>query len=243
MASPKETYRKHFIPLESNPDVFTELVHKLGVSPTLAFHDVYSLDDADLLAIVPRPVYALVLVFPTTDSYKKRVAAADDGSSHGSPVVFFEQTINNACGLYALLHAICNGKARTFIKTESWAARLLKQCEPLDIDQRSRALEDSEELESTYASVARKGDTRAPDNPEDDVDFHYNAFVKSHQNGHLFLLDGARKKPVDLGAYPADEDVLAENCLKVIRRMVAEASDDPRSVNFSLMALAPALDG
>jgi ubiquitin carboxyl-terminal hydrolase L3 len=109
-------YRKHFIPLESNPEVFTELVHKLGVSRTLCFQDVLSLDDSELLAMVPRPAYALVLVFPTTEAYENRIKDEEslleaNGGAEGD-VLFFKQTINNACGLYALLHAVCNGEAR-----------------------------------------------------------------------------------------------------------------------------------
>ena len=50
---------KTFIPLENNPDVFTELVHSLGVSSKLGFYDIYSIDDPDLLAFVPRPVHAV----------------------------------------------------------------------------------------------------------------------------------------------------------------------------------------
>jgi ubiquitin carboxyl-terminal hydrolase L3 len=116
-----QTYQKHFIPLESNPDVFTELIHKLGVSETLCFQDVLSLDDPDLLAFIPRPVYALLLVFPTTEAYDKKVEAEDQvHEEHGANddernVLFFKQTINNACGLYAILHAVCNGVARDML--------------------------------------------------------------------------------------------------------------------------------
>lgn len=42
-------YRKHFIPLESDPDVFNELINLLGVSPSLRFEDVLSLDGPHLL--------------------------------------------------------------------------------------------------------------------------------------------------------------------------------------------------
>jgi ubiquitin carboxyl-terminal hydrolase L3 len=112
-----QAYRKHFIPLESNPEVFTELVHKLGVSESLEFQDVLSLDDADILAFLPRPVHALILVFPTTDTYEERVREKDScleqylGNAVDGDVLFFKQTINNACGLYAVLHAVCNGGA------------------------------------------------------------------------------------------------------------------------------------
>ncbi|KAK3939318.1 ubiquitin carboxyl-terminal hydrolase [Diplogelasinospora grovesii] len=78
----------------------------------------FALDEPELL---PRPVLALVLVFPATPGYEERKAkfevAHTNNASRGDdePVVWFKQTINNACGLYAILHALCNGPARRFI--------------------------------------------------------------------------------------------------------------------------------
>lgn len=95
-------------------------------------------------------------------------------------------------------------------------------------------LEGNEELEQVYSEVAQKGDTEAPANAEDEVDFHYIAFVNSQKNGHLYQLDGDRKQPIDLGLLTADQDMLFETCLDVIRNMMAEEADNP---NFSLMAL------
>lgn len=111
-------YQKHFIPLESNPEVFTDLIHKLGVSESLCFQDVLSLDDPELLGFLPRPVYALILVFPTTADYELRIEEEDaeleryTAAGSEEDAVFFQQTINNACGLYAILHAVCNGDAK-----------------------------------------------------------------------------------------------------------------------------------
>lgn len=259
---PKRHWRKHFLPLESNPDVFTELIHKLGMSDSLSFQDVYSLDDPELLALIPRPAHALVLVFPTTRAYEKRVVDEDArlteyvGCGDGEGVVFFKQTINNACGLYAILHGICNGSARalmgmftvalgsasrdqqlklTGIGDEALMASLLKACTPLKPDERGLALEDSKELEEAYASVASKGDTAPPENPEVDVDYHYICFVKSQQNGHLYQMDGMRKRPLDLGPLSTEEDVLSDACLRVIRDMIA--SEQGANLGFNLMAL------
>lgn len=108
------TYAKHFIPLESDPEIFTELAHSLGLSEDWSFHDVLSLEDPDLLTMVPRPVHALVLVFPTSEAYETRKVEEEatrddyDANSIDEPVIWFRQTINNACGLYGLLHAVCN---------------------------------------------------------------------------------------------------------------------------------------
>jgi ubiquitin carboxyl-terminal hydrolase L3 len=120
-------HRKHYIPLESNPEVFTQLIHKLGVSGDLTFEDVYSLDDPALLSFVPRPVFALILVFPTSKVYEQQKAASEakremyNGSGKDEDIMWFRQTIHNACGLYGILHAVCNGGARDFISKRNLA--------------------------------------------------------------------------------------------------------------------------
>lgn len=131
------SHRKHYFPLESNPVLFTQLIHQLGVSPSLAFEDVLSINDPDLVAFIPRPALALILVFPTSDVYEVAKAKEEEmrdeyaglresgsGGEGGDgekgeeeePVMWFRQTINNACGLYAILHAISNGEARKYIR-------------------------------------------------------------------------------------------------------------------------------
>jgi ubiquitin carboxyl-terminal hydrolase L3 len=98
------------------------LVHKLGLSPTLGFQDVFSIDDPDLLAFVPRPAYALLLIFPVSETYEKFRRQEDapkkdyDGAGAGEPVVWYKQTIGNACGLIGLLHGVSNGVARNYIR-------------------------------------------------------------------------------------------------------------------------------
>lgn len=113
-----EKYTKHFIPLESNPDVFTSLIRQLGLSEALSFREVWSLND---VASFPRPALALILIFPTSETYENHKSAEDatredyigDGADD---IIWFKQTINNACGLYAILHAVCNGDAAGFIR-------------------------------------------------------------------------------------------------------------------------------
>ena len=108
--------KKHFIPLESNPSVFTGLAHSLGLPPSLEFQDVFGLDEA-AVACLPRPVHALVLVFPaegdgaaTSRGLLSNERPVTTGS--GEDVVWFRQVVGNACGLYGMLHAMCNGRTR-----------------------------------------------------------------------------------------------------------------------------------
>lgn len=109
-----------FIPLEANPELMTTLLQKLGLSSALQIHDVYSLTDPDLLAFIPRPALALLLVFPVSATYESHRLAEDalleeyNGQGDAEPV-WFRQTIRNACGLMGLLHAVSNGPARDYI--------------------------------------------------------------------------------------------------------------------------------
>jgi ubiquitin carboxyl-terminal hydrolase L3 len=113
--------RKRFVPLENNPDVMSALLHKLGLSKKLAFHDVFSIDDPELLAFLPRPAHALLLVFPVSETYEnfRREEDADreeyDGSGEKEEVMWYKQTIGNACGLIGVLHCVSNGPARSYI--------------------------------------------------------------------------------------------------------------------------------
>ena len=43
------------------------------------------------------------------------------GKGDGEPVVWYKQTIRNACGLIGVLHAVCNGSARGVIGKTSFA--------------------------------------------------------------------------------------------------------------------------
>lgn len=106
---------------ENNPEVMSALVHKLGLSKELTFHDVYSIEDADLLAFVPRPAYALLLVFPISDTYESFREEEDRerpqyrGSGPQEEVMWYKQTVGNACGMVGLLHGVTNGNARDHI--------------------------------------------------------------------------------------------------------------------------------
>lgn len=128
--------RKSFYPLESNPEVFNELIQLLGVSSDLAFEDIYSLDDPELL---PHPALALVLVLPEGPLIKAYAADAADpsysneysGCGADEPVVWFKQTIYNACGLYALLHALSNGEASNHLGKLVMTKRSCERAQPL----------------------------------------------------------------------------------------------------------------
>ncbi|KAL1303566.1 hypothetical protein AAFC00_006935 [Neodothiora populina] len=241
--------KKKFIPLENNPEVMSSLLHKLGLSKQIAFHDVYSIDDPDLLAFVPRPAYALLLVFPVSDTYERFRIREDSakphyaGSGPDEEVIWYKQTIGNACGLIGLLHGVSNGPARSFIDSESSLAGLLRDAIPLQPEARADLLYESKALESAHQSAATEGDTSAPP-AEDSVDLHYVCFVKSTKSNHLWEMDGRRKGPLDRGELGPEDDVLSEKALDLgVRSFLKRESEaGGGDLRFSLIALSQSFD-
>jgi ubiquitin carboxyl-terminal hydrolase L3 len=111
-----------WVPLESDPAIITEYAQALGLSRSREFHDVYSISDPHLLAMVSRPVDALLLVFPVTDVYEKYRVEQDEGKElymgeehEDGEIVWFRQTIGNACGTMGVIHAVFNGEVPPYL--------------------------------------------------------------------------------------------------------------------------------
>ena len=232
---------------ENNPEVMTSLAHKLGLSPSISFHDVYSLTDPDLLAILPRPALALLFIYPITTSsdkwYDEQKANEPDYESSGAsdPIIFYPQIITHACGLIGLLHSVTNGAASQ-IEEGSDLSKLLGQVIPLKPMERAQLLHDSDLLEKAHAEAAQTGDSTAPELGED-PGHAFIAFVKG-KDGNLYELDGARKGPINRGKLGADEDVLSETALIIgpIPYMKREEEAGSGNLNFHCTLLAPTTD-
>lgn len=226
----------------------TSLVHELGLSTALEFHDVYSLSDPSVLEFLPRPALALLLVFPITSTYENFRRSEDEskseytGSGPQEPVIWFKQTIRNACGLIGLLHSICNGAAAHQISDGSSLQTLLKEAIPLKPLERADLLYKSQALEAAHATAAAKGDTSAPD-ANDRVDLHFVAFVKD-KNNDVWELDGRRKGPLNRGRLSREDDVLSEKGqeLGVQSFLKREEKAGGGELRFSVVMLGPSFE-
>lgn len=227
----------------------TTLIHQLGLPSTISYHDVYSLTEPSLLSFLPRPAYALLLVFPVTETYETFRRSEDEskdeyvGSGPAEPVVWFKQTIRNACGLIGLLHCICNGPARSQIEKGSDLDGLLKQAIELQPEERAELLYQSQALESAHQAAAQKGDSSAPE-AEAAVDLHFVAFVKDEEDGTLWELDGRRKGPLRRGVLGKEEDVLSEKGLELGVQSFLKREEEAGGgeLRFSVVMLGPSFD-
>lgn len=240
---------RRVIPLESNPDIFNELSFRLGLSPILQFHDLYSLTDPELLAFIPQPVYGIILLFPLTENYESYRKQTDNKSgsvyanTKSNEVKWFKQTIGNACGLYALLHVLSNLPNDLIINglilKENLLAQITKYTSVEDVSRLVENLENEIQLDNNYGN---QGQTEAP-LASDSIDLHFITFIKSSIDGHLYELDGRRNGPIDLGLGSSENvdnpNILNEKTIVEKIQFYMDNTDEKNKHNFSIMAIAP----
>lgn len=221
-----------------------ELARRLGVTEELAFYDVYSLYHADVMAMVPRPVFALLVTIPMTDAWREDRDAEDGrmewhkGAGPDEPVVWFQQTVIHGCGLIGFLHCVVNGLPSEMIVPGSKLANFLEKAVPLGMDERAKLLNDNESLHEASEAVALKGDTHVL-GPDEDSIHHFVALVKG-ADGNLWELEGSRKGPLNRGPLGDDEDAFSEKALDLgIRRLIDMQRKAGTDLPFSCIALAP----
>lgn len=222
------------IPLESNPDVFTEFGRKLGLSPLLQFCDIYSLTEPDLIAFLPRPIEAVILLFPITEDYETLKNTEETLNPTNPDVVWMKQIVKNACGLYALLHILLN-IPDGYIARQSTIA-LFKESlnENPDYVRLVQSI-----ANSMCDSFGKQGQTTAPPAGED-VELHFVCFIK--RNGKVYELDGRRNGPILLNTEATPGDLLSDDTVASRVQQYIELTKGENSIRFSLMGLAPSME-
>lgn len=180
---------KSWFPLESNPSVMNAYMKKLGMNTDMySFHDVFSTEDW-ALEMVPRPVLAVLMLFPITESSEKyaeeeQTRIQSNGQIVSENMVYIQQTIDNACGTIGLLHAACNAQTNDLIVPDSYLSRFISQVKTKSPSEIAQYLEDDSELEATHESAAGEGQT---EQTGEDVDTHFICF--RYINSTVILLD------------------------------------------------------
>uniref|UniRef100_A0A182QQE0 Ubiquitin carboxyl-terminal hydrolase n=1 Tax=Anopheles farauti TaxID=69004 RepID=A0A182QQE0_9DIPT len=223
-----------WLPLESNPEVLSNYMGKLGVSPLWNIVDIYGMDD-ELLDMVPKPVKSLIFLFPCSKAHEEFRAKEDEelkGKSieHPKSLFFTRQFVHNACGTIALIHAVLNNP-EIEIEKGSVLQKYLEDAKDLSPDARGELLNKNAEFKATHEENAQQGQTATP-NIDDAVYHHFIAFV--HVDGTLYELDGRKNFPIAHG--PTTPDTLLKDSIKVCKKFIEL---DPSEVRFTLLGLVP----
>jgi len=230
-----EVKKSKWLPLESNPEVMNEYVHKLGVSLDWVYIDVFALEN-DYLSTIPQPAKAVLILFPVSENYKKdkekEVKQIQEKGQVISPnVVFFKQTISNACRTIGLLHSLASN-TDTITINEGPLKRLLDKTKNLTPDERAKVLEEDEELAEAHKASASSGQTRTP-REDEDVNLHFSSFIE--KDGSLYELDGGKPFPINHGTCTN----LLQDSAKIIKKFIER---DPDNFQFTVIALVPKQD-
>jgi ubiquitin carboxyl-terminal hydrolase L3 len=123
--------------------------------------------------MVPKPVKAVLMLFPITDATEAAKASEEEklkaAGQTNSPVWFTKQTISNACGTVGVLHAYANVKD---LKPQpgSFLARFLEATTSMTPEERARFLEYPAEgepdVEEAHKEAAQCGQTAPPSEDE-----------------------------------------------------------------------------
>ncbi|XP_075419087.1 ubiquitin carboxyl-terminal hydrolase isozyme L3 isoform X2 [Tenrec ecaudatus] len=125
--------------------------------------------DPELLSMVPRPVCAVLLLFPITAKYEMfRTEEEEKIKSQGqdvtSSVYFMKQTISNACGTIGLIHAIANNQDKMHFESGSTLKKFLEESASMSPEERARYLENYDAIRVTHETSAHEGQTEMDGN-------------------------------------------------------------------------------
>ncbi|XP_011178485.1 ubiquitin carboxyl-terminal hydrolase [Zeugodacus cucurbitae] len=219
-----------WLPLESNPDVLTKYIHKLGVSNEWSITDVVSLEP-EMLEWIPQPVKAIILLFPISDNYEKHRAqehehlAADPGT-FPDDLFYMRQLTSNACGTVAIIHSVANNKSISLC--DGILKHFLESAKNLTPEERGKALENDKSFTEGHYELANEGQTVA--NPDEKVNHHFISLV--NQGGTLYELDGRKQFPIKHGS--TSDATFVQDAAKVCKGFMAR---DPEEMRFTVMAL------
>uniref|UniRef100_A0A7I5EDI0 Ubiquitin carboxyl-terminal hydrolase n=1 Tax=Haemonchus contortus TaxID=6289 RepID=A0A7I5EDI0_HAECO len=215
--------------LESNPDTINPFMAKIGVE-TVQCVDIISFDD-DALENLPKPQYAVLLCLPDYKRVNELMAPIYEKlrSENVTPppnVFFMEQKISNACGTFALFHALANIEDQVDLGSGSFH-KWLEAAKSLGIDQRSDLLANDESLAAAHDEAARSGDSHQPE----EVEHHFICYV--NKDGTLFEIDSRAPFPRALGTTSGDTLVkdAGAKCKQLMEKL--------DNVSFAAMALVP----
>ncbi|CAI2171977.1 16334_t:CDS:2 [Funneliformis geosporum] len=239
MSETQREKKSRWLPLESNPQVMNDYIYKLGVSRAWAYTDVWGLD-SDLLSMISQPVKAVLLLFPITENYerdsKEEVKQIQEKGQDVSPnVIFYKQTISNACGTIGLLHSLASNTDAIPIN-DGPLKSLLDKTKNLTSDERAKVLEKDQELAEAHKSSASSGQTiYYKQTPREDevVNLHFATFIE--KDGSIYQLDGRKPFPINHG--PCKN--LLEDSAKIIKKFMER---DPENYQFTVIALTPNQD-
>ncbi|ORX37014.1 hypothetical protein BD324DRAFT_579520 [Kockovaella imperatae] len=203
MSPPNHKSPREWHPLEASPDVFTRMARSWGLPERYFFVDILGFDD-ESLAMVDRPVHAVIFLIPDTEAIVKM--RSNEGPqmdvSPGSEVVWIPQVDVGDCGTFAIVHALgVTGLAPGLVPFFD-KCRVAAHCVAAEPRERTHLFATEALIYDAHHSAIDAGQSIVRDSDWDDCD-HFLSFVHANLQGETRVLemDGTelRSGPLDRG--------------------------------------------
>lgn len=154
--------------------------------------------DEESIAELPNPVAAIIFLFSDTQNYLQFQNQEDahlkiHEQSISPNLMYFKQTIGNACGMMALLHSLSNN---AHLVGPGPFTKIIEDTRNMSPEERGEYLLTCQELAKIHDSGARQGQSRIP-SLQETIIHHFVCFV--NVDDHLYELDGTRPFPINHG--------------------------------------------
>lgn len=212
--------------MESNPDIFNELMTAIGVEGQTT-DDIFDLDSPQFL---PEKLLAVIFLFPS--KIARVIPEGVEGSEEVANKCFFlnqVDALDDACGTIALVHALANSRAQLTLQEGSALADYIAVAQSkASALERGTALATHPAISQAHFKLSQEGQT-AP--TEEGVSSGHHFVCLLNVDGHLVELDGMTPGPRVHQKLPPQEpeqpNPFAVAALELIKKTIALNPDAP----------------
>jgi len=213
--------------IESDPGVFTELIHGFGADG-VQVEEIFSLDDDRLDQL--KPCHGLIFLFKW-----QKMESNDDivKDSRLDQIFFAGQVIQNACATQALVSVLLNCK-HPDLKLGGTLTDFKDFAQGFDPQMRGLTLSNSEKIRDVHNSFARQQlfEFESRDDKKEEDAYHFVAYIPF--GGRLYELDGMKEGPIDHGPIPTDRE-WTDVARPIVQQRMQRYSEG--EINFNLMVI------
>lgn len=210
----EEKIKLDWPPLESDPAIFNNYFHSIGLSNKVFFKELLSLLDYKEFLLIEGPLLGIILNYSRSENKQKPVV--DKIKPPENITYFIKQTdvLDNACGLIAALHVFGNNKID--YEKNSILEEFFKNTQKLNYIEKAKFLENFDKFKEAHKTFSNKGQTKMEDVENKKINVgHYISFII--ENNNLYELDGIKDGP-----YLLKENVSYSNFLDETSKVIME---------------------
>ncbi len=216
-------------PLEGDPEIFNKYSYKVGLEDNYFFEELLSMDYKEMGMTIDTPVKSVILNSERTSN--ERYCVKENIKSWNYVPFYMEQkgSLDNACGLIAILQGLGNIKDTLPYKANSILSKFYDETKDLDNHKRCEYLENYKEFKEQHESYSNEGQSSLCERQED-VRNHFVCFI--YYKGNLVELDGCLSGPHLIKENIKEEDLVDETCNEIRKRLNAGLITEKLSIMY-----------